>query len=49
MRLHILSDLHLSCGAPEIPRTDAEVVVLAGDVARPREAIAWAAGEGPTQ
>ena len=46
MRLHILSDLHLSCGAPEIPRTDAEVVVLAGDVARPREAIAWAAGLG---
>ena len=46
MRLHILSDLHLSCGALEVPRNDADVVILAGDVARPREAIAWAAGLG---
>jgi len=46
LRLHILSDLHLSCGALEVPRHDADVVILAGDVARPREAIAWAAGLG---
>ncbi len=46
MKLHILSDLHLSCGALEVPRNDADVVVLAGDVARPREAIAWASGLG---
>ena len=42
MKLHILSDLHLSLGALAIPENDADVVVLAGDIARPREAIAWA-------
>ena len=42
MRLQILSDLHLSGGAPPIPATGADVIVLAGDVARPAEAIAWA-------
>jgi len=46
MRLHILSDLHLSCGALELARNDADVVVLAGDVARPRDAIAWASRLG---
>ena len=44
MRLQILSDLHLSGGAPTIPATDADLIVLAGDIARPGEAIAWAAG-----
>ena len=44
MKLNILSDLHLSCGALDVPRTDADVVILAGDIARPREAIAWARG-----
>lgn len=44
MKLNILSDLHLSCGALEIPQTDADVVILAGDIARPPEAIAWASG-----
>lgn len=42
MKLNILSDLHLSCGALEIPRNDADVVILAGDVARPKEAVSWA-------
>lgn len=46
MRLQILSDIHLSRGAPAIPATSADLVVLAGDVGRPREAIAWAAGLG---
>jgi predicted phosphodiesterase len=44
MKLNILSDLHLSLGALDIPRNDADVVILAGDIARPREAIAWALG-----
>lgn len=44
MRLQILSDLHLSVDAIEPPRTGADVVVLAGDVARPEQAIAWARG-----
>ena len=30
MRLQILSDLHLSGGAPTIPATDADLIVLAG-------------------
>ena len=44
MKLHIISDLHLSVHPFAPPRTDADVVVLAGDVARPPEAIAWARG-----
>jgi predicted phosphodiesterase len=44
VKLHILSDLHLSRGPLAIPQNDAEAVVLAGDIARPREAVAWAAG-----
>jgi len=42
MKMHVLSDLHLSFDAFEQPRTEADVVVLAGDIARPREAVAWA-------
>ena len=46
MKLNILSDLHLSRGALAIPRNGADAVVLAGDIARPKEAAAWAAGFG---
>lgn len=42
MKLNILSDLHLGFGAMEWPITDADLVVLAGDISRPREGIAWA-------
>lgn len=42
MKLHILSDLHLSVAPFEAPQTDADIVILAGDLARPREAVAWA-------
>lgn len=42
MKLNVLSDLHLSQGELPIPDTDAELVVLAGDIARPARAIAWA-------
>ena len=44
MRLQILSDLHLSGGAPPVPATGADLIVLAGDIARPAEALAWATG-----
>jgi predicted phosphodiesterase len=44
MKLHVLSDLHLSVAPLEAPETDADVVILAGDIARPREAIEWAGG-----
>ena len=42
MRLRILSDLHLSQGTLDLAPVDADVVVLAGDIARPPEAMAWA-------
>ncbi|HEY2863198.1 MAG TPA: metallophosphoesterase [Casimicrobiaceae bacterium] len=46
MKLNILSDLHLSLGAMAIPGNDADAVILAGDIARPREAVSWALGLG---
>jgi predicted phosphodiesterase len=42
MKLHVLSDLHLSLAGMELPATDADVVILAGDIARPDHAGAWA-------
>jgi predicted phosphodiesterase len=42
MKLHIVSDLHLSVAGFQLPATDADVIVLAGDIARPAEACAWA-------
>lgn len=44
MKLNILSDLHLSLGELPVPRNDADAVILAGDIARPAQATAWAAG-----
>ena len=46
MKLNILSDLHLSQGELALPANDADVVVLAGDIARPGEAVAWASRLG---
>jgi len=46
MKLNILSDLHLGQGVLEPPRIDADVVVLAGDIARPEQAVTWALGLG---
>jgi predicted phosphodiesterase len=42
MRLNILSDLHLNQGDLALPDNDADVVMLAGDIARPADAGAWA-------
>ena len=44
MKLNILSDLHLSRGTLTLPENDADVAILAGDIARPREGVAWASG-----
>jgi predicted phosphodiesterase len=44
MKLHILSDLHLGFGDLEAPDTDADVVILAGDIGRPKDAVKWAYG-----
>lgn len=46
MKLHILSDLHLSVCPMERPQADADLVILAGDISRPAEAVQWAAGFG---
>ncbi|MDR6860555.1 metallophosphoesterase [Variovorax guangxiensis] len=42
MKLNILSDLHVGYSALDTPLNDADVVVLAGDVAAPRQAAQWA-------
>jgi predicted phosphodiesterase len=42
MKLNILSDLHLGLGTLPPPANDADVVVLAGDIARPANSIEWA-------
>ena len=42
MKIALLSDLHLSVQAMPPPPTDADVVVLAGDLGRPAAAIDWA-------
>lgn len=42
MRLHILSDLHLERAPFEAPRPEADLVILAGDIARGTAGVQWA-------
>lgn len=42
MKIHLLSDLHLSVHPMPVPPADADVVVVAGDLARPQGSIEWA-------
>lgn len=42
MKLALLSDLHLSVHPMPLPKTEADVLVFAGDIWRPAEAIDWA-------
>jgi Icc-related predicted phosphoesterase len=42
MKLNILSDLHIGFSEFDTPLNDADVIVLAGDVAPPRQAAQWA-------
>ena len=42
MNIQILSDLHLNVAEMAPPVTDADLVILAGDVARPEVSIPWA-------
>jgi len=42
VKLHVVSDLHLGQAGLALPPTDADLIVLAGDIARPPEAVAWA-------
>jgi len=48
MRLHILCDLHLEFGPVEIPATNADVVILAGDTHVGTKGAAWALHQFPT-
>ena len=41
MRLHILSDLHIEFGSFEVPPTNADVVIVAGDVHVGKEGLYW--------
>jgi len=41
MRLHILGDLHLEFGPVNIPPTDADLVILAGDIHVGPEGLRW--------
>lgn len=42
MKLQIVSDLHLSLAPCELPDTGADLLILAGDLHRPREGLRWA-------
>ncbi len=42
MKINVLSDLHLGVGEMGRPLNDADLVVLAGDIGPPRQALAWA-------
>ena len=42
MKLHILSDLHIEFGNFAIPETDADVVILAGDIHIGTKGVEWA-------
>ena len=41
MKLHVLADLHLEFGIVEIPPTDADVVICAGDVHTGAKGLEW--------
>lgn len=47
MNLHILSDLHIEFGDFVPPATDADVVVLAGDISVGMEGLRWAEARFP--
>jgi len=42
MQLHILSDLHLECAPIIVDKTDADVVILAGDIRPGPKGVRWA-------
>jgi len=41
MKLHILSDLHLEFHSFELPETDADVLILAGDTSTKKHGLKW--------
>jgi 3',5'-cyclic AMP phosphodiesterase CpdA len=47
MRLHVLSDLHLEHAPFKPPQSDADAVILAGDIATGTAGVEWATREFP--
>lgn len=47
MKIHVLSDLHIEFAAFDAPRTDADVVILAGDIAVGATGVEWAGDTFP--
>ena len=41
MRIHVLSDLHLEFGPIDLPKVEADLVVLAGDIHVKLNGIRW--------
>ena len=41
MKLHILNDLHIEFGEFKIPETDADVIIMAGDIGVGMQGLAW--------
>jgi predicted phosphohydrolase len=51
VRIRILSDLHREFGPTELPRLDADLIILAGDIATKQNALPWIrefCGDTPT-
>jgi predicted phosphodiesterase len=47
MRLHILGDLHLEFAPIELPRVEADVIILSGDIHLGRAGLQWAKAQFP--
>ena len=47
MKLHVLSDIHVEFEAFDAPATDADVVILAGDIHVGRNGLDWALQQFP--
>ncbi|GAB6909404.1 metallophosphoesterase family protein [Desulfosarcina cetonica] len=43
MKIHVLSDLHIEFGNFDLPNTDADIVILAGDIHVGTKGVEWAA------
>lgn len=41
MRIHYFSDIHLEFGALELPRTNADVIIAAGDIGIYKQGVEW--------
>jgi predicted phosphodiesterase len=42
MKIHVLSDLHIEFGNFDVPNTDADIVILAGDIHVGTKGVEWA-------